>query len=119
MFNYIWKNLSCIFFLGYTGMSANQCSPSDITVKQRKTGTLVKGKPEFDVTLFNACPCPLGNVTLSCSGFQTVEPTVLVVSGGECSLTKGSLIAPFSGYVFSYAWDSEFQFKPNGASCAQ
>ncbi|KAL0311749.1 UNVERIFIED_CONTAM: hypothetical protein Sradi_5574200 [Sesamum radiatum] len=67
-------------------------------------------------------PCPVANVKLACNGFHTVEnipPNVLVVNGGECSLPKGSLIAPFSGYVFSYAWDSEYQFKvePTGVTC--
>lgn len=107
------------------GMSQNKCSPSDIAVKQKRTGTLVKGKPEIEVTVFNACPCPVGGVKLTCNGFQTAEkidPTVLVVSaGGQCYLPKGSFIAPFSGYVFTYAWDYEFQFKvePNGATCVQ
>ncbi|KAL2237353.1 UNVERIFIED_CONTAM: hypothetical protein Sindi_0927000 [Sesamum indicum] len=105
------------------GTSENKCSPNDITVKQNQTGTKVKGtKPEFQVTLFNACPCLVANVKLTCNGFHTVEnipPNVLVVNGGECSLPKGSFIAPFSGYVFSYAWDSEYQFnvKPTGVTC--
>ncbi|KAL0394294.1 UNVERIFIED_CONTAM: hypothetical protein Slati_4395600 [Sesamum latifolium] len=55
------------------GMSENKCSPSDITVKQNPTGTKVQGKPEFQVTLFNACPCPVANVKLACNGFHTVE----------------------------------------------
>ncbi|KAK4415397.1 hypothetical protein Salat_2647100 [Sesamum alatum] len=104
------------------GMSENKCSPSDITVKQNPTGTSVQGKPEFEVTLFNACPCPVANVKLACNGFRTVKKiplNALVVNGGECSLPKGSFIAPFSGYVFSYAWDSQYQFnvEPTGVTC--
>ncbi|KAL2518029.1 Beta-1 [Abeliophyllum distichum] len=95
-------------------LHANKCSTSDIVVTQNKSGTVVKTKPEFDVTLFNACPCPVVNVKLACNGFKTVEkidPQVLVANGNQCHLPQGSLIAPFSGYVFSYSWDSEFEFK--------
>ncbi|KAL3500913.1 hypothetical protein ACH5RR_040006 [Cinchona calisaya] len=108
----IWNKL----VWGKGGILARKCSVKDISVEQIKTGAVVGGKPEFQVTIFNACPCLQSKVKLACKGFQSAEKIdpakVLVVAGDECSLPHGSFIAPFSGYGFYYAWDSQFSLKP-------
>lgn len=84
-------------------------------MEQNQTEIIVHSMPEFKVTLFNACPCLQTNIILNCTDFKSaekIEPNVLVINGSKCSLPKGTFIPPFTGYVFSYAWDSLFPFKP-------
>ncbi|GMH29991.1 hypothetical protein Nepgr_031834 [Nepenthes gracilis] len=92
-----------------------QCSKDDLTITQSETGTVINGKPEFRVDVFNACPCTQSSVTLDCRGFQTVEKidhAVLAKNGDDCLVGNGSLIPPFQATFFYYAWDSQFPFKP-------
>lgn len=84
-------------------------------MEQNQTGIIVHSKQEFKVSLFNACPCLQTNIILNCTDFKSaekIEPNILVINGSKCSLPKGTFIPPFTGYVFSYAWDSRFPFKP-------
>lgn len=103
-----------LYFAGICG-TQEQCSIKDISVEQTKTGEIVNGKPEFEVTLFNGCPCNVAMLKFSCKGFKTAEkidPNVLIVAEEECSLPVGSFITPFSGYVFKYAWNCPCTFNP-------
>lgn len=91
------------------------CTKNDLIIKQNKTGLVVNKKPEFTVSVLNACPCLQGNIKLDCHGFQTVEkedPVQMNQTGGECLLVNGSTVAPFSVVSFNYAWDTQFPFKP-------
>ena len=103
----IVKNIS-----GYS----KSCPPKDtIIVTQQLSGIEIKGKPKYDVLLFNNCTCPVSKVLLSCKGFQStlkVDPTILQPEGDVCILSGGNPITPQVAIRFSYAWDPTFDFDP-------
>ncbi|KAK7359319.1 hypothetical protein VNO77_01274 [Canavalia gladiata] len=97
-----------------------QCSLSDISVSQTKTGATVKGKPEWSVTVTNKCTCVQSNVVLNTAGFQTTEPIdpkILRISGNSGVLNDGLIIYtdPIS---FKYAWDNSFPLNPISSQIA-
>ncbi|XWS54370.1 hypothetical protein CRYUN_Cryun10bG0084400 [Craigia yunnanensis] len=100
----------CVVFQGHC-----QCSLEKVTISQTQTGKTVENKPEWQVTISNGCVCSQSELKLSCSGFQTVEtidPSVLAKSGGECLINNGEPVPPLSDFSFKYAWDTSFPFNP-------
>ncbi|KAK8624671.1 hypothetical protein V6N13_089560 [Hibiscus sabdariffa] len=102
-------------FLALISQGYCQCSIADVTISQKQTGKTVESKPEWQVKISNGCPCTQSDLKLSCDGFQTVEtvdPSVMSKSGGECLINNGQPVAPESDLSFNYAWDTSFPFKP-------
>ncbi|KAE9603010.1 hypothetical protein Lal_00012803 [Lupinus albus] len=109
------KTLSILLFLGLIsggyGGGLRFCRNSDVNVNQSQTGTQIKGKPEWVVTITNKCPCVIEQVTLNCTGFQTVEPipsSTLNVTGDKCLLNNGKPINNGASVTFKYASDKSF-----------
>ncbi|OIV89671.1 hypothetical protein TanjilG_07821 [Lupinus angustifolius] len=112
------KTLSILLFLGLIsegyGSGSRFCRNSDVNLNQSQSGAQVKGKPEWVVTITNKCPCVIQQVTLNCTGFQTVEPidsSTLKVSGDKCLLIDGKPINNDASVTFKYASDKSFPFN--------
>ncbi|XP_010447439.1 PREDICTED: uncharacterized protein LOC104730064 [Camelina sativa] len=93
-------------------------SLKSLSVKQSKTGKMVKNKPEWEVKVMNSSPCFFVTTTMSCVGFQSVTPipdSVVSKSGDTCLLSRGSAIHDFS---FKYVWDTSFDLKILSGSIA-
>ncbi|XP_075636990.1 uncharacterized protein At1g05835-like [Castanea sativa] len=109
------KFLCVLFVLSFVGKGNCQCTLSQVTIKQSKTGEVVQQKPVWSVTINNGCPCSQSDLKLSCNGFQTVkpvDPSVLSQSGNECLVNNGLPVQPSSSVSFTYAWDTSFSFQP-------
>uniref|UniRef100_A0A0E0BGV8 LGC1 n=1 Tax=Oryza glumipatula TaxID=40148 RepID=A0A0E0BGV8_9ORYZ len=84
------------------------CDPSDITIATVKTGRVVGGLPEFQVTIGNECSCPEGDVVLSCldgvpAGVDRSKIHAAGGSDGLCLVNDGLQIVKGSPVVFTYA----------------
>ncbi|XP_022748827.1 TPD1 protein homolog 1-like [Durio zibethinus] len=104
-----------VLFLSLIGQGHCQCSLDNIKISHSQTGKTVENKPEWKVTISNRCSCSQSELKLSCNGFQTVEtidPSVLAKSGGECLVNNGQPVPPFGDFNFNYAWDTSFPFSP-------
>ncbi|KAK7318984.1 hypothetical protein RJT34_03693 [Clitoria ternatea] len=115
-----YKVLCAVIFLVLISHGYSQCSLKDLSVTQQKTAVKVKGKPEWNVTITNNCPCVQTNVKLNCVGFQTVEPidvTIFSVSGDSCLVNAGQPIYR-DPITFKYAWDNSFPLNPNSSVIA-
>ncbi|KAK7368398.1 hypothetical protein VNO80_10423 [Phaseolus coccineus] len=111
------KILTIILFFVLVSEGYGKCLLNDISVTQTRTGVIVKGKPEWSVTVTNKCSCAQTNVILNCSGFQSLEsidPSVLTVSTntGFCLLTPGQLINKDGIVSFKYTWGNQFSLNP-------
>nr|ACG27310.1 LGC1 [Zea mays] len=85
------------------------CRRGDLVVRQRATGRVVEGKPEYAVEVRNACRCAQSRVLLRCYGLSSVEAVdpraIRAVDGERCLLRGGRALAPRGGAVrFTYAW---------------
>lgn len=85
------------------------CRRGDLVVRQRATGRVVEGKPEYAVEVRNACRCAQSRVLLRCYGLSSVEAVdpraIRAVDGDRCLLRGGRALAPRGGAVrFTYAW---------------
>ncbi|XP_057510651.1 uncharacterized protein LOC130793026 [Actinidia eriantha] len=108
----IMKILCLVLFLVLLSKGNAQCKPSDLAIRQKRTGKEVNNKPEWKVEVANACPCTQLNVKLLCTGFKTVEkvdPAVITITGNLCSINEA--IYSDSSINFTYASDSQFPFK--------
>ncbi|KAG1365049.1 protein TAPETUM DETERMINANT 1-like [Cocos nucifera] len=87
---------------------AAPCGVSDITIDQVKTGGVVEGKPEYEVTVSNKCQCAQSKVFLQCYGLSSVEPVdprvIKPVDGERCIVGEGQLIPGGARIKFKYAW---------------
>ncbi|KAH7852643.1 hypothetical protein Vadar_027318 [Vaccinium darrowii] len=82
-----------VLFLSGQGYAID--SYCNINVSIAKTGRIVKGSPEFEVVLYNTCPCNQYDVVLSCNGFSSIEPLkpeVLRKEEGGCLVNNGGHI---------------------------
>lgn len=52
--------------------TATGCRRGDLVVRQRATGRVVEGKPEYAVEVRNACRCAQSRVLLRCYGLSSV-----------------------------------------------
>ncbi|XP_042489257.1 uncharacterized protein LOC122069337 [Macadamia integrifolia] len=100
-----------ILILNLLGKGLCQCSLKSLTVSQDKTGKMVGGEAEYEVTVSNTCYCTQTSVTLSCPGFsavKSIDTSVLTVNGNTCTLTQ-----PLYGsksVSFKYASGTPFTF---------
>jgi hypothetical protein len=92
-----------------TTRTATGCRRGDLVVRQRATGRVVEGKPEYAVEVRNACRCAQSRVLLRCYGLSSVEAVdpraIRAVDGERCLLRGGRALPPRGGAVrFTYAW---------------
>ncbi|BAT13263.1 uncharacterized protein [Oryza sativa Japonica Group] len=96
------------------------CDPSDITIATVKTGRVVGGLPEFQVTIGNECSCPEGDVVLSClDGVPAgIDRSKIHAAGsdGLCLVNDGLQIVKGSPVVFTYAASAPISLAFNAAS---
>lgn len=90
--------------------NGQQCTGSDIAVNLVKTGSVVEGDPEYEVTVSNNCEkCTAVNVHVQCFGLNSVEPvnkTAIRPEAGtdRCIVNDGKPISQGSPVKFKYAW---------------
>ncbi|KAJ8504996.1 hypothetical protein OPV22_005882 [Ensete ventricosum] len=94
-----------------TGVRAGRgasCRPSDITISQTRTGSIVEGKPEYEVMVSNNCKCLQSQVLLQCYGLSSVEPVnrhaIRSVDEERCIVGDGRPISRRTPVKFKYAW---------------
>ncbi|RRT64304.1 hypothetical protein B296_00030240 [Ensete ventricosum] len=84
------------------------CRPSDITISQTRTGSIVEGKPEYEVMVSNNCKCLQSQVLLQCYGLSSVEPVnrhaIRPVDEERCIVGDGRPISRRTPVKFKYAW---------------
>lgn len=89
--------------------AAAGCRRGDLVVRQRATGRVVEGKPEYAVEVRNACRCAQSRVLLRCYGLSSVEAVdpraIRAVDDERCLLRGGRALPARGGAVrFTYAW---------------
>ncbi|ERN06291.1 TPD1 protein homolog 1 [Amborella trichopoda] len=116
-FKFLWALLGLyILNQGY----AKKCGPSDIRVTQSKTGEVVEGQSQFEVTISNTCACPQSNVKIGCSGFSSVGPSpnpsvFRMLDDSTCIVNDGKPIANGSPVKFTYAFATPSDLPVVGA----
>ncbi|KAL5207008.1 hypothetical protein ABZP36_031443 [Zizania latifolia] len=95
--------------------AAAACRATDLVVRQRATGRVVEGKPEYAVEVTNRCRCAQSRVLLRCYGLSSVEPVdpraIRPVDDERCVLHAGRPIRRGAPPVrFTYAWMTPFDF---------
>ncbi|KAF0895098.1 hypothetical protein E2562_006805 [Oryza meyeriana var. granulata] len=104
--------LAALLYHVHRGEAA--CALSDIHVSVQRTGKLVEGQAEYQVTVDNACSCPQSGVTVRCLGLSTVEPVdkskISVIDGQNCLVAGGAAIARGATVSFTYAWKTPQDF---------
>ncbi|KAJ0090009.1 hypothetical protein Patl1_12506 [Pistacia atlantica] len=101
--------LVAILFLSFISRGYCQCSASDISVTEFRTGFTVQNKLQWRVIIQNPCRCDVWNLTMNCAGFQSaqkIDPSVLSKSGDYCLINGGKPIFASSSFSFNYAWDT-------------
>ncbi|EAY80405.1 hypothetical protein OsI_35582 [Oryza sativa Indica Group] len=98
----------CHVHVAVAAADPEPCDPSDITIATVKTGRVVGGLPEFQVTIGNECSCPEGDVVLSCpdgvpAGVDRSKIHAAGGSDGLCLVNDGLQIVKGSPVVFTYA----------------
>ncbi|XP_008791998.1 uncharacterized protein LOC103708719 [Phoenix dactylifera] len=80
----------------------------DITVNLARTGGVVEGQPEYEVTVSNNCECAQSKVFVKCYGLSSVLPVdpqaIKPVDGERCIVGGGRPIAGGGRIKFKYAW---------------
>ncbi|KAJ3671845.1 hypothetical protein LUZ60_007924 [Juncus effusus] len=88
--------------------SVGPCRPTDITITQTKTNKVVEGKPEYTVSVKNACKCAQSRVVVRCYGLSSVESVdsraIRPVDDEKCVLGGGRPISKGAPLRFKYAW---------------
>ncbi|XP_006648667.3 protein TAPETUM DETERMINANT 1-like [Oryza brachyantha] len=97
------------------GEVAAACRATDLVVRQRATGRVVEGKPEYAVEVANRCRCAQSRVLLRCYGLSSVESVdpraIRPVDDDRCVLRGGRPIRRGAPPVrFTYAWMTPFDF---------
>ncbi|XP_002527515.2 uncharacterized protein LOC8272276 [Ricinus communis] len=112
--------ISALFLLTLISQGHCQCdNVSNFIISQSQTGQKIANKTEWNVTIKNDCLCTRGEIKLDCTGFQNAEntdPSVLKVIGNECLINNGGVLHGFESFSFTYAWDTQFQFKAKDSS---
>ncbi|XP_006657142.1 TPD1 protein homolog 1-like [Oryza brachyantha] len=101
--------ISCHAARSGAAIAAGGCQLSDITVTTARTGKVVEGQPEYEVTVANGCACPQNGIRVSCpGGVQSVEPVdeskIRAEDLGLCLVNDGMPVANGSPVTFTYAW---------------
>lgn len=89
-------------------LGAERCGPSDIVITQSRTNNVVEGKPEYVVSVRNACKCAQSKVVVQCYGLSSVESVdarvIKPVDDERCMLGAGRPISKGTPLKFKYAW---------------
>uniref|UniRef100_A0A0E0LDK5 Uncharacterized protein n=1 Tax=Oryza punctata TaxID=4537 RepID=A0A0E0LDK5_ORYPU len=99
-----------------TAAAAGDCKLSDITVTAARTGKVVEGQPEYEMTVANGFACPQNGVRVSCpaGGVQSVEPVdeskIRADEAALCLVNDGMPVAEGSPVTFTYAWKRPQEF---------
>ncbi|CAA7396296.1 unnamed protein product [Spirodela intermedia] len=113
--------LLCVLLHG--GAAAGKCRLESIGVKQEKTGAVVEGKPEYEVTVRNGCLCPQSRVVVRCYGLSSlraVDPRAIrPVGETDCLVNGGRPIVGGAAVKFRYAWTTpqDFPLVSSKISC--
>ncbi|KAG8070783.1 hypothetical protein GUJ93_ZPchr0006g44627 [Zizania palustris] len=107
--------LRCRAIQGGAEAAAAACRATDLVVRQRATGRVVEGKPEYAVEVANRCRCAQSRVLLRCYGLSSVESVdpraIRPVDDERCVLHGGRPIRRGAPPVrFTYAWMTPFDF---------
>ncbi|XP_074579016.1 TPD1 protein homolog 1-like [Curcuma longa] len=90
------------------GQGGAPCSSADISIRQSRTGGVVEGKPEYEVSVSNGCRCLQSKVVLRCYGLSSVEPVnrraIRPVDEERCIVGDGRAISRGTPVRFKYAW---------------
>ncbi|KAF0934638.1 hypothetical protein E2562_026132 [Oryza meyeriana var. granulata] len=108
-------SLLCDATQGEGEVVAAACRATDLVVRQRATGRVVEGKPEYAVEVANRCRCAQSRVLLRCYGLSSVESVdphaIRPVDDERCVLHGGRPIRRGAPPVrFTYAWMTPFDF---------
>lgn len=101
---------------------AQPCTVSNVHISQSKTGQIISGKPEFEVTISNNCICTQTNVKVQCTGFSSVEQVdpadFSKIDDQYCLVNKP--ITQSSPVSFKYASDAMYNLTPvdSNVSCS-
>ncbi|KAL5995447.1 hypothetical protein ACLOJK_025509 [Asimina triloba] len=99
-----------------TGLGAVTCTGDSIQLDQARTGAVVGGAPEYEVTITNTCSCPQSNVVISCGTFasrESVDPNLFKrIDEENCLANNGRPILHSSPLKFRYAWPTAFILFP-------
>ncbi|KAF3334482.1 Protein TAPETUM DETERMINANT 1 [Carex littledalei] len=89
-------------------LGAERCGPSAIVITQSRTNKIVEGKPEYVVSVSNACGCAQSKVVVQCYGLSSVESVdaraIRPVDDERCMLGGGRPISKGTPLKFKYAW---------------
>ncbi|XP_014512919.1 uncharacterized protein LOC106771452 [Vigna radiata var. radiata] len=95
-----------------------ECSLNNINIGTARSGRVIGGQPEWNVTVINNCSCQQSQIKLSCKGFQSsesIDPSILSKEGDNCILISGNPMKGFDTVNFSYAWDPPFFLFPSSS----
>ncbi|KAK7393089.1 hypothetical protein VNO78_21541 [Psophocarpus tetragonolobus] len=98
--------------------SSTLCTLNNINIGTSKSGRVIKGKPQWNVVVYNHCKCTQSQIRLSCKGFQSterVDPSILSKQGDTCLLINGNSLKGSATVRFSYAWDPPFLLLPSSS----
>lgn len=115
--------MTCLFFCYNKNAGwAQPCTLSNVSISQSKTGQIISGKPEFEVTISNNCICTQTNVKVQCTGFSSVEqvdPAVFSKTDDQYCLVNMP-ITQSSTVSFKYASDVMYNLTPvdSNVSCS-
>ncbi|EHA8586382.1 protein TAPETUM DETERMINANT 1-like [Cocos nucifera] len=100
--------LAILLLSSINGGQGAPCSVSEIAVDQARTGDVVEGKPEYEVTVNNKCECAQSKVFVQCYGLSSVEPVdprvIKPVDAERCVVGEGQPIPRGARIKFKYAW---------------
>ncbi|XP_058745768.1 uncharacterized protein LOC131618594 [Vicia villosa] len=111
--------LSIIFLTLVIKGSSIGCSLNNITIGTTRSGREINNTPEWNVVVTNNCNCIQSQLTLTCTGFKTlqpVDPSILSVTNGVCLLINGKPLPPFGSVKFSYVWYPPFVMWPKSST---
>ncbi|KAG0465513.1 hypothetical protein HPP92_019677 [Vanilla planifolia] len=90
------------------------CNLSSIVVSQERTGEVVEGQAEYEVTVSNECRCAQSQVLVRCFGLSSVElvdpNAIRPIDDENCLLKNGGSLVQRSPLHFRYAWKTPQSF---------
>ncbi|CAN6190496.1 unnamed protein product [Urochloa humidicola] len=115
--------LLCLASTGAIAKDTEPCQDTDLKISTAPTGKMVRGQPEYRVTVDNQCSCPVSDVVLSCpDGLSSTEPIdrtkihVVDNRGMLCLVYNGWPIQKGSPVTFTYAWRGTLGFTMYNAT---
>jgi hypothetical protein len=92
----------------------DDCQLSDIKVTAVKTGKVVEGQPQYQVTIDNQCICPQHDIRVRCLGLPSVElvdtTKIVAVDSELCLVAGGTLVFHETPIVFTYSSNTPQSF---------